>query len=191
MKKIIVLFLIIFSSFFNLSKCFAEVGTIQNKAFMKPEEVREYMKYMDEPEDVQRAREALFNDGSKIEYKIDINKYKDFFVDKKYSPNQKFRNGTFLSDGKYVLFYPKNPFFIYYEGFLVYLVHIYYINEYPAKEFYYDKNGKLKYATYEYIGTDGFVFDSSKNFLCKCRKHKCYGKNGELVLISRPYIPFN
>jgi len=161
-----------------------------NKAFMKPEEVQEYMKYMDEPEDVQRAREALFNDGSKIEYKIDINKYKDFFIDKKYSPNQKFRNGTFLSDGKFVIWHYKDPFFVYYKKDLLYVARVFWLNNYPTKSFYYDRKGILRYAIYDNIDTGGFVFDSNKNFLSKWHNLKGYDKNGKLILKSRRYIPF-
>ena len=124
MKKIIILFLICFLSYSGVVR--AEVETTENKAFMSPEEVREYMKYMDEPEEVQRAREAIFNGENKIVEQIDVSEYKDYFTDKKYSPNQKFRDADFYSNGMYRIWLNRDISFVYDKGELVYIVKKYY-----------------------------------------------------------------
>jgi len=164
-----------------------------NKAFMKPEEVREYMKYMDEPEDVQRAREAIFNSENKIEYTIDTSQFKEFFIDKKYSPKQKFRNADFHSDGRYVLWHSHFIALMYFKGELEHIICTsYYINHCPALEFDYDNFGNLKYISYSSEQYDKiYIFDKQKNYVGYCKNLKCYDKSEILIYKSRPYIPYN
>ena len=191
MKKIWFFFLIILIFLTNIKTVLAEVETTENKAFMSPEEVREYMKYMDEPEEVQRAREAIFNGENKIVEQIDVSEYKDYFIDKKYSPNQKFRVADFHSDGKYILWHDCYTSFTYYKGKLVYIIKDVYINNWPTFEFYYNSIGELKYVRVGIKGNDSsYEFDKEKNYLYKCYNLKCYDKDGNIVLRSRPYIPY-
>ena len=189
MKKIIILFLICFLSYSGVVR--AEVETTENKAFMSPDEVREYMKYMDEPEEVQRAREAIFNGENKIVEQIDVSEYKDYFIDKKYSPNQKFRVADFHSDGKYILWHDRYTSFIYYKGKLFYIKKRTYINNWPTFEFIYKLDGELKYVV---VGIKGYkfsyVFDKDKNYLYRCYNLKRYDKDGNIILRSRPFIPY-
>ena len=161
-----------------------------NKAFMKPEEVQEYMKYADEPENVQRAREAIFNSENKIEYTIDTSRFKDFFVDKKYSPNQKFRYADFHSDGMYRIYFNDFISFIYKEGKLYYIVNKNYLDNGQRFEYFYKNIGVLEYVVYEFKDSDAYGFDTKKNYLFRWHKLKCYDKNGKLVLMSKPFFPF-
>ena len=133
-----------------------------NKAFMKPEEVQEYMKYMDEPEDVQRAREAIFNSENKIEYTIDTSQFKDFFVDKKYSPKQKMRACDFHSDGTYFIQYNLDYFFGYFNGKIIYIGKILYLPNGQKYEYYYDKDGNLAYILYQFRHSNVYGFDTKK-----------------------------
>ena len=197
MKKIIVLFLISIISFSGVVR--AEVETTENKAFMSPEEVREYMKYMDEPEEVQKAREAIFNGENKIVEQIDVSEYKDYFVDKKYSPNQKFRDATFYSNGTYRIWHNRDISFVYDKGELVYIVKKYYLkSKYdPSLEIYYYVNGNLKYARIQFVDNNEksmpnicYNFDKNKNYIGYCEFLKFFSKDGKLILRSRPYIPF-
>ena len=161
-----------------------------NKAFMKPEEVQEYMKYADEPENVQRAREAIFNSENKIEYTIDTSRFKEFFVDKKYSPKQKFRDADFNSDGTYVIRYNQYYNFIYYKGNLCYLVKKIYLLNNKRCEYYYQINGYLKYIILEFENSNAYGFDVKKNYMFKWHNYKCYDKFGNLLLKNRPFVPF-
>ena len=190
MKKIIILFLICFLSYSGIVR--AEVETTENKAFMSPEEVREYMKYMDEPEEVQRAREAIFNGENKIVEQIDVSEYKDYFTDKKYSPNQKFRDADFYSNGMYRIWHNRDISFVYDKGELVYIVKKYYFKRKykPDLELYYSINGNLKYLFYDLNNVNGFVFDSNKNYLYRWNNLKCYNPQNKVILKNRPYIPF-
>ena len=196
MKKIIILFLISIISFSGIVR--AEVETTENKAFMSPDEVREYMKYMDEPEEVQRAREAIFNGENKIVEQIDVSEYKDYFVDKKYLPKQKFRNADFYSNGMYVIFHDHKTSFVYYEGKIVYIIKDFYVNYYlPYLEFYYDINGNLKYVRFQFVDNNEksmpnicYTFDKNKNYIGYSEFLKFFNKDGKIILKSRPYIPF-
>ena len=192
MKKIIVLFLIGILSFSGVVR--AEVETTENKAFMSPEEVREYMKYMDEPEEVQRAREAIFNGENKIVEQIDVSEYKDYFIDKKYSPNQKFRDADFYSNGMYNLWYSFGIYLWYYEGNLIYISKRYYIKKWKKTsyiDYFYNVNGNLKYIDCELSeNNSAYVFDENKNYLYRWYKLKCYDTQNRLILKNRPYIPY-
>ena len=192
MKKIIILFLISIISFSGVVR--AEVETTENKAFMSPEEVREYMKYMDEPEEVQRAREAIFNGENKIDYQIDVSEYKDYFTDKKYSPNQKFRDAEFFSNGMYNLWHSFGVYLWYKEGHLIYITKSYFINKWKKLsyiEYNYDINGNLKYILCDLNeNKSAYVFDKDKNYLYRWQNYKCYDKSGNLILRNRPYIPY-
>ena len=192
MKKIIILFLICFLSYSGVVR--AEVETTENKAFMSPDEVREYMKYMDEPEEVQRAREAIFNGENKIVEQIDVSEYKDYFTDKKYSPNQKFRDAEFYSNGMYEIVHVFPVFFVYLEGKLIYISK-YYIIKFGKLtkiiEYYYDINGILKYIECDLNENNSvYIFDKNKKYLYKRQKYKYYDKSGNLILKNRPYIPY-
>ena len=189
MKKIIVLFLIGILSFSGVVR--AEVETTENKAFMSPDEVREYMKYMDEPEEVQRAREAIFNSENKIVEQIDVSEYKDYFVDKKYSPNQKFRNATFYSNGMYRIWFNRDISFVYDKGKLIYIAKKYYLNrryEYDL-EFDYNIQGVLQYLYYDF-DSNGYTFNINKKYLYRWNKLNCYDTKNQLILKGRPYISF-
>ena len=191
MKKIIILFLISIISFSGVVR--AEVETTENKAFMSPDEVREYMKYMDEPEEVQRAREAIFNGENKIVEQIDVSEYKDYFIDKKYSPKQKFRDANFYSNGMYRIWLNRDISFIYdYKSNLVYIIKKYYLQRcYLADlEFYYNINGFLKYVLYDIKDSDAYIFDSKKNYLYRWHNFKLYNTKNQIILNCRPYIPF-
>ena len=161
-----------------------------NKAFMKPEEVQEYMKYADEPENVQRAREAIFNSENKIEYTIDTSRFKEFFVDKKYSPNQKFRYADFNSDGTYTISYSNGFSFMYKKGNLLYIIKDIYFSCNKIFRYYYEPNGKLKYLVCTFDDTGAYVFDIKKTYKYKWHNYKCYDKFGNLLLKNRPFIPF-
>ena len=189
MKKIIVLFLIGILSFSGVVR--AEVETTENKAFMSPDEVREYMKYMDEPEEVQRAREAIFNGENKIVEQIDVSEYKDYFVDKKYSPKQKFRDAEFFSNGMYRIWLNRDISFIYDKGELVYIVKKYYLKRnYKADLELYYINGFLKYTLYEFKDSDAYIFDKRKKYLYRWHKFKLYNTKNQILLKNRPYIPY-
>ena len=194
MKKIIILFLICFLSYsgVNSGVVRAEVETTENKAFMSPDEVREYMKYMDEPEEVQRAREAIFNGENKIVEQIDVSEYKDYFIDKKYSPNQKFRDADFFSNGMYRIWLNRDISFMYDKGKLVYIVKKFYLTRRYISdlEFYYITNGFLKYVLYEIKDSDAYIFASNKNYLYRWHKFKLYDTKNQILLKNRPYIPF-
>ena len=161
-----------------------------NKAFMKPEEVQEYMKYMDEPEDVQRAREAIFNSENKIEYQIDTSQLKEFFVDKKYSPKQKFRFADFNSDGTYTISCSNGFSFIYKKGNLLYIIKDIYYSYNKIYRYYYKTNGILQYLVYTFDDTGAYVFDIDKKYKYKWHNYKCYDEYGNLVLKNRPFVPF-
>ena len=190
MKKIIILFLICFLSYSGVVR--AEVETTENKAFMSPDEVREYMKYMDEPEEVQRAREAIFNGENKIVEQIDVSEYKDYFVDKKYSPNQKFRYLNFYSDGSYLWQKDYNSFFIYLKGKLIYIgKNLNYVNNITIR-YIYNNKGFLKYIIYNNKkDIFSYVFDNNKKYLYKWYDSKCYNTEDVIILRNRPFIPFN
>ena len=199
MKKIWFFFLIILIFLTNIKTVLAEVETTENKAFMSPDEVREYMKYMDEPEEVQRAREAIFNGENKIVEQIDVSEYKDYFTDKKYSPNQKFRDADFYSNGMYRIWHNRDISFVYDKGELVYIVKKYYFkSKYdPSLETYYYVNGNLKYARIQFVDNNEksmpnicYNFDKNKNYIGYCEFLQFFNKDGKLILRSRPYIPF-
>ena len=192
------LFFVIIFLFISATTTFSAT----EKSFIHPELVQEYMKYIDEPEDVQNAREILFYTEINIPYEINTSEYQKFFIDKSYNyktnSTSKLKWITYYSNGMYE--WHKNSIwlsFIYQRGNLIYIEKIFYdkkIHNYIS--YMYDIYGKLKYITYidapnEYkLQTKEYIFDINKKYIGKFINEKFYDEKSKNTMTSRDFLPY-
>lgn len=197
MQKLLLIFMVFLIS--NVTFAATE------KQFINSEEVQEYLKYIDEPLEIQEARFEIFYNNIDIPYKIDISPYKDYFTDHYYnikkSRTTKFRWIFYFSNGLYEWFKEDTKLrFIYDKGHLTYIVKEFYYKEKKIFICYlYDINGNLKYIQYvNYIKRYGknsfwknyYIFDIDKNYIGTWYKDNFYNKEGQIILKGRDFIPF-
>ena len=130
-----------------------------NKEFMTQKEVEEYSKYIDEPQEVQDARQAAFQD---VEYQINVTPFKKYFVDKNFIAPPKKQGDvpkikhfwgilTVYSNGLYDILYFKNLNYVFiYSSQTGELAYIAIPQKYENGliEYVYNINGYLKYVLF-------------------------------------------
>ena len=144
---------------------------------------------------VNEARQIAF-DG--VAQKIDMSKYKEYFVDKNYEKNQellkkgkkryKDRYLTKFSDGDYAISYKDNTIIGFYYDNKGYLEAIDFIedSDYPQRSFKYDRNGKLDSIDLVISGDEQYLFEPTGELGAHWIGKNCYNEKGQLVL-TREY----
>ena len=136
------------------------------------------------------ARKCAFKD---VLYKIEIDKYKDFFTDKNFLINQekinkgkkKYKNRylTRFSKGEYAVRYIFQPSHAYYyniDGILCY-IDIDLGHSYPKQRVTYDSKGILDSVTLDISANEQFIFDTNKKLVAHWIGNNCYNNKGELI----------
>ena len=165
-----------------------------NKSFIKTSELEKSMNDFYESKDIKKAREDIFNNEN-TKYKIDSSQFKEFFVDKKYSPNQKFRNADFCTNGHYRI-YKGNKSFIYDKNgrLLFYILQKIYLSKENYNiyiDYFYDIYGNLAYISHNSKKNRGeYFFNANKELIYIGSKLHCYDKYGNLLFKSRPFFPY-
>ena len=143
---------------------------------------------------VNEARQIAF-DG--VAQKIDMSKYKEYFVDKNYEKNQelldrgktRYRDREIIkfSDGYYGVCYKnnKNISFYYDKTGCLNSFSVVIIDDYPQKGAIYDKNGDLRTTFLNVSHTEQFVFNLDKKLISHWIGKNCYNEKGELVKTRR------
>ena len=140
------------------------------------------------------ARELAFEN---VQIKVDVNKYKEHFVDKNYEKNQelldrgktRYRDREIIkfSDGYYGVCYKnnKNISFYYDKTGCLNSFSVVIIDDYPQKGAIYDKNGYLRTTFLNVSHTEQFVFNLDKKLISHWIGKNCYNERGELVKTRR------
>ena len=144
---------------------------------------------------VNEARQIAF-DG--VAQKIDMSKYKEYFVDKNFEKNQELldrgktryrdRELTKFSDGAYAISYKDNKSIGFYydkKGHLELIDFIEY-RDYPKRSFKYDRNGKLDSIALVVSGDEQYLFEPTGELGAHWIGKNCYNEKGQLVL-TREY----
>lgn len=139
---------------------------------------------------VESARQYSFNN---VQYKIDMNLYKEHFVDKNNEENKKAlannkthykgRYLTHYSTGDYSVNYKNNSLYVFYynsNGTLLY-IGIYKGTAYPELSYMYDINGNLDSVTLSPSNDEQYMFDLNKTLQAHWKGKNCYDEKGELV----------
>ena len=196
MKKFVYVFILLIVNFLFCQQSFSAT----EKSFISEKDVLESAQFINEPEDVQKAR---FNAFQNVEYKIDPKIFEDYLIDKKFvappkkkggKPKLKKRWGAveIHSNNSYWVKYYNNPDFAYNysseNGKLRFVEkHVYYEFYYYYNyclHFIYDLNGDLQYIEHFWTDTEykkDVVFDKNKIF-------KGFIKNGSLYDINNNKI---
>ena len=143
---------------------------------------------------VNEARQIAF-DG--VPKKIDMSKYKEYFVDKNYEKNQELldrgktryrdRELTKFSDGSYGILYKTNKSRAYYYDKKGLLTGIDFIEngEYPKRSLKYIKNGELDSICIFVSGDEQYLFEPTGELGAHWIGNNCYNEKGELVKTRR------
>ena len=143
---------------------------------------------------VNEARQIAF-DG--VPKKIDMSKYKEYFVDKNYEKNQELldrgktryrdRELTKFSDGSYGILYKTNKSRAYYYDKKGLLTGIDFIEngEYPKRSLKYIKNGELDSICIFVSGDEQFLFEITGELGAHWIGNNCYNEKGELIKTRR------
>ena len=144
---------------------------------------------------VNEARQIAF-DG--VAQKIDMSKYKEYFVDKNFEKNQellkkgkkryKDRYLTKFSDGAYSISYRNNTATCFYydkSGKLVF-IDLIENRDYPKKAVTYNRLGELDSTCLFVSGKEQYIFDTNKKLGAHWIGKNCYNEKGQLVL-TREY----
>ena len=136
------------------------------------------------------ARQIAFEN---VDYKIEIYKYKEFFIDKNFFINQKImlkdkkkyknRYLTKFSKGEYAIRYKDQPSHAYYydsSGKLCY-IDIYINSSYPKQRVTYNINGILDSVTLDISSNEQFIFDTNKQLIAHWIRNNCYNNRGVLI----------
>ena len=139
---------------------------------------------------VSKARQIAFEN---VNYKIDIYKYKEFFIDKNFAINQKvmlkdkkkYKNRylTKFSKGEYAIRYKNQPSHAYYydsSGKLCY-IDIDLNSSYPKQRVTYNINGILDSVTLDTSSNEQFIFDTNKQLIAHWIGNNCYDDKGVLI----------
>ena len=143
---------------------------------------------------VNEARQIAF-DG--VAQKIDMSKYKEYFVDKNFEKNQELldrgktryrdRELTKFSDGSYGILYKTNKSRAYYYDKKGLLTGIDFIEngEYPKRSLKYIKNGELDSICIFVSGDEQFLFEITGELGAHWIGNNCYNEKGELIKTRR------
>ena len=164
------------------------VSAATEKQFLTPDILRNEQQFIEENENVKNCRNALFSQN--FEYKINIDKYKKYFV----SPNKnKLKSIIYYSDGSYLwikffrnyeLLYSKN-------GYLKYIILFRYTQDFGLSRFFYNIKGELIYLSIQLNKKEFYCFDKNKNFLGILDDYKFYNKTGDIIFEKKDFKPFN
>ena len=146
---------------------------------------------------VNEARQIAFEN---VQQKIDINKYKEYFMDINFNKNQellskgktKYKNRilTKFSDGAdcaYGVRYLDNIYESFYydkDGNLLYLDFTEKTG-YPNKTIAYDCNGVLDTITFNIKKKEQFIFNINKKLIAHWIGDNCYNEKGELIMTRK------
>ena len=139
---------------------------------------------------IEDARKLAFENVSK---KIDINQYKEYFIDPNFEENQlllsknkyraKNRYLTKFLHSEYGVYYRKKPKegFYYQSNGHLYRIEITNNFKYPIISGMYNQKGYLERVTITVKPSNTFLFDVNKILLCYWIKKNCYNEKGELI----------
>ena len=140
---------------------------------------------------VNEARQIAF-DG--VPKKIDMSKYKEYFVDKNFEKNiNALKNGKnsfwnrffmYFSDDTYAVRYKLHSEIGYYYNKDGVLFEIDFIEDrdYPKRAIKYDKKGSFKSVILIISSDEQYIFDTNKKLRSHWIGKNCYNEKGELIL---------
>ena len=140
---------------------------------------------------VNEARQIAF-DG--VAQKIDMSKYKEYFVDKNFEKNiNALKNGKnsfwnrffmYFSDDTYAVRYKLHSEIGYYYNKDGVLFEIDFIEDrdYPKRAIKYDKKGSFKSVILIISSDEQYIFDTNKKLRSHWIGKNCYNEKGELIL---------
>ncbi len=132
----------------------------------------------------------------KVEKKIDISKYKKYFVYNEFCKNKKtlfrgkectIRQFTQFSDGSFGVLYksPKSVGFYYDKKGNLRNIELFLSSENIIKRITYDRNGDLDVIALDITKSEQLVFDKDKKLVAHWIGNNCYNEKGELVHTRR------
>ena len=185
MKKFVYVFILLIVNFLFCQQSFSAT----EKSFISEKDVLESAQFINEPEDVQKAR---FNAFQNVEYKIDPKTFEDYLIDKKFVAPPKKKGGKpklkrryvctqILSNNTYNFFYYSNPNISYYysslTGKLIFYSKTIFFDDFLIEQMY-NTQGNLQYIK---------IFETDNNYY----KGYCFNKDKILAGIFEGEIFYN
>ena len=140
---------------------------------------------------VNEARQIAFEN---IQHKIDMNNYKNHFVDPNFEENlkalqkgkKKYKDRYLnkYSDTTYGIMYKSNLYVVYYytQKGKLYAIDIYNKKSYPKKAVKYNINGDFEGVMLDLTRKEAYIFNINKKLEAHWIGDNCYNEKGELIM---------